>query len=172
METPIDSLNKWANKNLDVQQMSFSSDTLKIMSADFYFYYPFGKYDKIDSICSKYPDLKLVIEEDTTGIAPARLFRMTSKNNFIKFIKDSDTKRIEIVYAKILDDTVSLLKNTKVGQKKEEFLRTLFTKPVRLKKINNIKVISALEGINHNYHFDKEVLTSIIMDTDYLVHKF
>ncbi|PYF74191.1 hypothetical protein B0O44_104362 [Pedobacter nutrimenti] len=67
---------------------------------------------------------------------------------------------------------ISLLKNTKVGQNKEEFLRKLFTKPVRLKKINNIKVISALEGINHNYHFDKDVLTSIIMDTDYLVHKF
>jgi hypothetical protein len=172
MEIPIDSLHKWADKNLKVKQLSFSGDTLKIMSADFYFYYPFGEYDKIDSISLKYPKLKLVIDQDTTQGELIKLYKMTSKDNFIKFVKNSDTKHIEIIYAKILDDTVPLLRGIKIGQKKEEFLKRFFIKPIRLKRVNNIKVISALEGINHNYHFDKDVLTSIVMDTDYLFYKF
>lgn len=97
---------------------------------------------------------------------------MTYNKNFIKFVKNSDTKQIEIIYAKLLDSSIVLLRGVKVGLRKDVFFSKLFTKPVNLNKINNVKIISALYGINHTYHFKGDTISSIIMDTDYLFYKF
>jgi len=171
-ETNIDSLRKWVHQNLETQSIEVEGDTLKLMSADFYFYYPFGEYGSIDSIQSKYPRLKLQTVIDTSQGVSLDLYKMTFNQNFAKFIKNSDTKKIEIVYAKILDSNIVLLRGVRVGLRKDVFFSKLFNKPVHLNKINNVKIISALEGINHNYHFNLDTISSIVMDTDYLFYKF
>ncbi|PTT03452.1 hypothetical protein DBR11_02115 [Pedobacter sp. HMWF019] len=171
-ETNIDSLRKWVHKSLETQSLDFDGDTLKFMSADFYFYYPFGEYDSIDSIQSKYPRLKLQTVIDTSQGVSLDLYKMTYNQNFIKFVKNSDTKKIEIIYAKILDSSIVFLRGVRVGLRRDVFFSKLFNKPVHLNKINNVKIISALEGINHNYHFNSDTISSIVMDTDYLFYKF
>ena len=171
-ETNIDSLEKWVHENLATKSIEVEGDTLKLMSADFYFYYPFGEYDSIDSIQSKYPRLKLETVIDTSRGLSQKLYRMTYNKSFIKFIKEDETKKIEIIYAKILDSSIVLLRDVRVGLKKDVFFSKLFNKPVHLNKINNVKIISALEGINHNYHFNRDTISSIVMDTDYLLYKF
>ena len=171
-ETNIDSLRKWVHQNLETQSIEVEGDTLKLISADFYFYYPFGKYDNISSIQSNYPFLKLQMQVDTTLGYADNLYKLTFKNSFIKFIKNDDTKRMEIVYAKILDGRLVSLRGLRVGLRKETFLKSFFSKQVYINKINNIKIISALDGINHNYHFDADTLASIIIDTDYQCYKF
>jgi hypothetical protein len=171
-ETNTDSLRKWVHQNLETQSIEVEGDTLKLISADFYFYYPFGEYDSIDSIQSKYPRLKLQTVIDTSQGVSLDLYKMTYNQNFAKFIKNSDTKKIEIVYAKVLDRNIVLLRGVRVGLRKDVFFSKLFNKPVHLNKINNVKIISALEGINHNYHFNRDTISSIGMDTDYLLYKF
>lgn len=171
-ETPLDSLNKWVKKDLEVQEIKVTGDTLKLISEDFYFYYPFGKYKYIDSIRLKYPLFKFNLEIDTTQGQKDKLYRMVYKDSFVKFAKSDETGRIEIVYARILDNNIVALRGLRVGLTKDVFFEKLFDRSVKLDKINNVKIISALDGIWHYYHFNRDTISSIILNTDYTYYKY
>lgn len=166
----IDSLAKVARPDLGIQNLKFVGDTLRFLSSSFFFYYPFGKFSDIQSLLKKYPMLKMEVVSDTGS--SENLYRTSFKGSFIKFVVNDDTERIEIVYGKIQDENIVFTNGFKVGLGRDEFLSKLFNGPVNLKGIKNIKIISALDGIFHNYHFENEKITTMEMDTDYLYSKF
>jgi len=97
-ETKIDSLYKWAKRDFDIQDIKINGDSLIFHSAGWFFYYPMGKYNNIESVRSKYTFFKVEVQPDTAEYEPSKLYRMTFKDSFVKFVKSDDTERIEVVY--------------------------------------------------------------------------
>lgn len=171
-QTPVDSLNKWGKKELDIQYMEIKGDTLKFMSAGWFFYYPFGKYDAMDPIRSKYPFFKFKIEADTAKYDPVKFYRMSFKDSFVKFLKNDDTGKMEIVYGKIINDEIVLDNGFKIGLNKDLFFKYFFKNPAHLENIKYVKIDSILEGMFYTFYFENDTISSITIDTDYQLYKF
>ena len=103
---------------------------------------------------------------------PICIYKTNFKNSHLKFLINSDTKRLEIVYGKILDKDIVFTNGFRVGLGKDKFFNKIFSHAVHLEKVNNVKSISTLEGISHTYHFERDTVSYIEMNTDYLVSEF
>ncbi|WP_316788845.1 hypothetical protein [Pedobacter frigoris] len=169
----VDSLPGWGNKNLnmDIQQVEFHRDTLSFVTTGWFFYYPYGKHATIASFRKAYPQFTVIEEKASLNNDAMLLYRVKQKNSFVKLIYQPDTERMEIVSAKINDTEFTFKNGVKIGMQKEDFIKEFFSHPFSLKGYNHIKIISALDGINHNYHFEDNTLRSIELKTDYMFNQ-
>jgi hypothetical protein len=165
-----DSLQSFAKKKLELNELHIKKDTLEIVSTMAFLYYPFGKFKTFDSLRHSLIIFKDSLEVDSLN---NKLHRMTFKNSFLKFYFDDDKKAFEIVSGEIRDQNIILLNNIRVGITKIDFINIFFNgiASKQVEGIKIIKIISGLEGIIHYYNFNNDILTSIKLDTDYLLNK-
>lgn len=154
-----------------VENIKINKDTLSFVSVGWFYYYPLGKFDKIEDVQKDYPIFSLKIEDIKEENETNRLYRMIFKQSFIKLFYQPDTELMEIVSGKIQDKEIEFVDGIRVGVTKEKFLATLFNEKVDLKEIQVFRIYSALDGINHTYSFDKNILKTIFLDTDYMLPK-
>lgn len=171
-QTSVDSLLvSFKSDANDVSQFSVTGDTLCLVTDGFYWMYPFGKFKSIETFQKKYPELKFVVDKNGDAEDTSYLYKTSFKNNFLKIFLDKETNAVEIIAAKILTDDIVFAKGERIGMEKTDFLNIFFRKPVVLDEINNIKVIGAVSNTVNLYHFDHNVLSSISIDTDYILPK-
>ena len=140
-----------------------SGDTLILVSTDKFLYYPFGVYNDLKKLKNQY--LNLYKEKGGESY-------LANRDSYVKFFYDEDKKAFEIVYAKISDPSFKLVNGTRTGMtKKELFDKYFLTPPGNMDKIKILELQSGLMGIWHYYQFDKDVLASFVLDTDYQLDK-
>lgn len=169
-----DSLQSFAKKELELNELHIKKDTLEIVSAASVLYYPFGKFKTLGSLNQALKIFKDSLEIDKSDASSRnKLYRMTYKNSFLKFFYDDEKKTYEIVSGQIRNHEVILVNNIRIGITKTDFINIFFNgvSPEQLKGIKVIKMVSALEGIFDYYYFNNDILTSIKLDTDYLFNK-
>jgi len=156
--------------------ITFRKDTLAIVSRGWFFYYPFGKFQRSKDLNNINPVLRLKIEHENAtkpNNYAVDLYRLYYENSFVKFIYQPETKRYEIVSGSIVNPEIALNNGVKTGMTKTDFLNIYFPIDAQ-KKIGNvdvIKFISALDGIFHYYIFKDDKLVEIDFNTDYQVNK-
>ncbi len=171
---PIDSLKKWALKdigfdNIDgAEVIKINKDTLKIISTAKFIYYPLGQFSNIQSLELKYPILKI---EKSSDNEMEELFKTSYKHSSFKFVLDKETNYLEIVFARILDEDIKFKNGIQVGMDIDSLYCKIFSKPIKLDQVKKIKIISALDGINHLYELNNGKIDQIIIDSDYLYNK-
>jgi hypothetical protein len=140
-----------------------SGDTLTLVSTDKLLYYPFGVFDNVKKLKGQYQTLY----KEKGGQS-----YLVNADSYVKFFYDDDKKAFEIVFARITNSNFKLTNGTKTGMTKKELFEKFFvTSPAILDKIKILELESALTGIWHYYQFDKDVLTSFRLDTDYQLDK-
>jgi hypothetical protein len=167
-----ETLEKSAKKDLQLVELSIQKDTLNIVSTSSFIFYPLGKFIAIEKIRQSNPQFATVIEHDKND-KKAKLYRLSSKNSFVKFFKDPNKATLEIVSGKIINPEIMLKNGIRVGMSKINFFNLFFNKMTE-HQVNNIKVvklISALNGITHVYTFENEKLNRLAFDTDYTFDK-
>lgn len=177
----INDIDTFTINDFELYNTHIKGDSLEIDGSSTFIFLPFGEFNNVSSFSAKYKNLKFEassssVYEDASYTID--LFRFSSKNSYVKFLLDrvSDlaedpTERLEIVYAKIVDDEIPLAYNIKVGMTRVEFLKKITTKidSLNLESINVYELM--VDGIWHYYTFKNDILTSIILDTDYQVDK-
>jgi hypothetical protein len=161
--TSSDDIRKKIRPTFDLTDYRLAGDTLTLVSTDKFLYYPFGVFDNVKKLKEKYQSLY----KEKGGES-----YLVNADSYVKFFYDVDKKAFEIVYARITNSLFTLTNGTKSGiTKKELFDKFFVTPPDNLDKIKVLELQSGLMGIWHYYHFDKDVLTSLILDTDYQIDK-
>lgn len=168
----MDTLEKSAKTNLKLVELSIQKDTLNIVSTSSFLFYPLGKFTKIEKISQSNPQFTTVIEHDKND-KKAKLYRLSSKNSFVKFFKDPNNATLEIVSGKIINSEIMLENGIRVGMSKIDFFNLFFNKLTehQIDNINTVKLISALNGITHVYIFEKKLLKRLEFNTDYMYNK-
>ena len=95
------------------------------------------------------------------------------KGNTFVFVKLNDESsmddRVKIVFARILNNGVSLMNDIRVGMSQEEFLNKFDISNEKTAKTNTIVLERIVMGVWQYYYFDQNKrLDSIIMKTDYV----
>jgi len=76
---------------------------------------------------------------------------------------------VKIVFARILNNGVSLMNDIRVGMSQEEFLNKFDISSEKTAKTNTIVLERIVMGVWQYYYFDQNKrLDSIIMKTDYV----
>lgn len=144
-----------------------NAKTLSICCAGDKFSNIFGSLEK-DSLLSKYPYFEL---RGATYKSFGETFKVTKyfyKGSFIKTFFYKHANSLEIVCAKIVDDSIEIKNHIKIGFPKKQFLNMLFDKHDvdYLAKYDTINIGDDETGeMNYYYIFKKEKLTKIIIDT-------
>ncbi len=170
----FESLEKTAKKELEMIEMAFKKDTLSIVSASWFFYYPFGKFNSIVDFKKHNNSFDEVIVYDKSDSTDDHLYRVIREDSFVKLIKSSDTEKLEIVSGSITNKKIILANGVRIGMHKKPFLEKLFNKLPYSKEIDEIKVVEIISGLNgiwHYYDFNNDILERIRFDTDYLISK-
>ena len=77
--------------------------------------------------------------------------------------------RVKIVFARILNNGVSLMNGIRVGMSQEEFLNKFNISSEKIANTNTIVLERIVMGVWQYYYFDQNKrLDSIIMKTDYV----
>lgn len=95
------------------------------------------------------------------------------KGNTFVFVKLNDESsmddRVKIVFARILNNGVSLMNGIRVGMSQEEFLNKFNISSEKIANTNTIVLERIVMGVWQYYYFDQNKrLDSIIMKTDYV----
>ena len=95
------------------------------------------------------------------------------KGNTFVFVKLNDESsmddRVKIVFARILNNGVSLMNGIRVGMSQEEFLNKFNIPSEKIANTNTIVLERIVMGVWQYYYFDQNKrLDSIIMKTDYV----
>ncbi|MCO5936215.1 hypothetical protein NAF17_11765 [Mucilaginibacter sp. RB4R14] len=156
-------------QDVEIPEMLFNADTLKIVTGISHLYYPFGRHGNIQEIKKAITNkvvkdihLSNIGAQDSTSIT-----QITTSKSIVKFYKSDETNYQEIISADIRDSNFHFLNNIRVGMSKDELLKILFNKPPAV-TVNTIKLISILDGIQHYYIFKDDKLIEIKMVTDYM----
>ena len=158
-----DDIRKKIRPTFDLTDYSLSGDTLVLVSTDKFLYYPFGVFDNVKDLAGKYQSLYKA--------KPGESY-LVDADSYVKFFYDDDKKAFEVVYARITNSVFALTNGTKIGMTKKELFDKFFvTPPDIFDKIKVLELQSGLMGIWHYYHFDKGVLISLVLDTDYQMDK-
>lgn len=155
--------------DFDIVEFNIIGDTLKIVSTSDFLYYPFGVFKNEKEFSNQY----LFMSEAVDCIGLYRLFRFSYKESSAKFWFNEETGRLELVSAKVIDNSVVLNNEVKIGISKSDFIE-LFTKEIKYEQIKEVKVIELISGVLgcwHYYNFENEVLTSFYFNTDYQFDK-
>ena len=158
---------------IEIEQIRINKDTLIMYTLDTFVTYPFGIYKSISEINTSLKGEKKIISRES-GLTT--IDSVVYDNNLIVFIKANDPSDlyynyVEIVYAKLQNDQISLKKNIRIGMSQQEFLGE-FNYVVSETEFPNIRIIlleRMLAGVWQYYYFDQNKrLDSIIMKTDYV----
>ncbi len=89
---------------------------------------------------------------------------------FVKLNDESSMDdRVKIVFARILNNGVSLMNGIRVGMSQEEFLNKFNISSEKIANTNTIVLERIVMGVWQYYYFDQNKrLDSIIMKTDYV----
>jgi hypothetical protein len=163
-------LQKKAKKGLELIEIQLKKDTLELISTADFLYYPFGRFDSIsdfiqqNDFLQKYHQEKTIESNDNIN-----MFKLIYKDNFLVIFKSPDSKRIEIIKARISDPNINLVNKLKAGINKEDFLNIFFNNVdgATIQNISVIKFISGLTGVWNNYYFENNKLSYYTFDTDY-----
>ena len=159
--------------SIKIEQIRISSDTLIMYTLDTFITYPFGVYKSISEINTSFKGEKKIISRES-GLTT--IDSVVYGNNLIVFIKANDPSDlyynyVEIVYAKLQNNQISLKKNIRIGMSQQEFFGE-FNYVVSETEFPNIRIIlleRMLAGMWQYYYFDQNKrLDSIIMKTDYV----
>ena len=159
--------------SIKIEQIRISSDTLIMYTLDTFITYPFGVYKSISEINTSFKGEKKIISRES-GLTT--IDSVVYGNNLIVFIKANDPSDlyynyVEIVYAKLQNNQISLKKNIRIGMSQQEFLGE-FNYVVSETESPNIRIIlleRMLAGMWQYYYFDQNKrLDSIVMKTDYV----
>lgn len=161
--------------NLKYDKYVIEKDTLIISSDDDFLDYPFGCFKQVSDLSHRLNYLKHKQEVYQEYGEEVKLERFYSDNSFIKFYlveRFIDNKtRYEIVSARIFDEEIILSNGIHVGITRSDFFSSL---PESIKGdmsgIRVVKIFWDVLGITH-YYYISNTLTSIIIDTDFLVNK-
>ena len=158
---------------IEIEQIRINKDTLIMYTLDTFVTYPFGIYKSISEINTSFKGEKKIISRES-GLTT--IDTVVYDNNLIVFIKANDPSDlyynyVEIVYAKLQNNQISLKKNIRIGMSQQEFLGE-FNYVVSETESPNIRIIlleRMLAGMWQYYYFDQNKrLDSIIMKTDYV----
>lgn len=160
---------------INVDDYEIIKDTLRIISTSKFLYYPFGIHNDTKEFIKHHPFLHDFVEpitfaSDDSGII-TNLYCFNFKNSQISFLLDSQTKNLELVSAKILDQEIVINSQINIGVSKNKFITGLNDK-IAIEKIENVKVIelvSGLTGIWQYYTFNDDKLSSVTIITDYQI---
>ncbi|NOS94399.1 MAG: hypothetical protein HOP30_20995 [Cyclobacteriaceae bacterium] len=153
-----------AKESLELNDYNFTDDTLKLVASTKFLYYPFGEFHHVKELKKNFINVQYTEKEGLPYVIAA--------NSYIKFFYDVDKDSFELVYAKISNPNFVMTNGIKIGMTKKELFDTYFTEAID--KMDSIKVLtveSALVGIWHYYTFEKNILVSICLDTDYQLNK-
>lgn len=167
-----DSLAVFFKKQYEVEYFKAGKDTLELVLGSDIPYYPFGHCQNVGCVKSRLPNFVFRAERDTTN-EPVELQRGAFKNSFIKLMYDPEKKHMQVVSGKINDSEVVLFNDIRTGMAEEIFL-ALFIKNssfTKGKRPGVIRLTSVVNGISHFYTFDKNILKSVIFQTDYALNK-
>jgi hypothetical protein len=140
-----------------------STDTLTLISTSDFLYYPFGVFNDVNALKKEYPKLFNYKNEFPY---------LSSGDSYVKFFFNDDKRRLETVYARIINPEIRLRNGIVTGMSKDEVLTKFFnSKPDNTDDLKVLKLESGLLGMWHYYTFDKNVLKSIYFDTDYQLDK-
>ena len=158
---------------IEIEQIRINKDTLIMYTLDTFVTYPFGIYKSISEINTSLKGEKKIISRES-GLTT--IDTVVYDNNLIVFIKANDPSDlyynyVEIVYAKLQNNQISLKKNIRIGMSQQEFLGE-FNYVVSETEFPNIRIIlleRMLAGVWQYYYFDQNKrLDSIIIKTDYV----
>jgi len=158
-----------AQPNINIEKVydyAIKNDTLWIASGDKFLYYPFGIYKNIDELAVVYSFMNRKSLLNNNRLLDNLYF---NRSSIVTMLDTDDSKKIEIVYAKILDSNIVLSNGIKVGLDKSGFLN-YFSIPLQKSEWDKIHIVvleSALTGIWHYYYFSNDKLDSILFRTDY-----
>ncbi|MEJ8757135.1 hypothetical protein WG947_09020 [Pontibacter sp. H259] len=159
-----------------------STDTFKLVSHSWYFYYPFGKFSTPEELKSHYSN-RFSIEEEisSSGSDPSgevALYRLKLEKGFVKFYhttleEGSENNDIALISANITEPSIQMTNGLKVGKTRDEVKAILFNKgePENIRNYNNLQIATASDGVWVNLSFEKDRLSRIFIDTDYLLNK-
>ena len=138
---------KHVKKNSDVSVIHFKNDTVEIVSANPFFYYPFGEFKSINEFelnnkIWHFNSKKLASNRDSTI-----MYKFGYKNSYLNIIYSSDTRFVEIVKATVADKEIAVGNNIKIGMTKKDFL-ALFFNDVQNDPVPNVTVIKFISALD------------------------
>jgi len=160
----LDDIKSKARPTLELYDYKITGDTLTLIASTKFLYYPFGIFTNAKDLKKKFANIEYKEEGEISYLIYA--------DNYVKFFYDVDKRKYEIVYARISSPNFALTNGTKTGMTKKELFGKYFFEPVdKMDKIKFLKLESMLTGIWHYYKFDKDILLSFYLDTDYQIDK-
>jgi len=166
----VKNLRAHAYKKWDLDEINIDKDTLKFVSPDDFFYYPFGKYSNVQAFALHNqiwgrPVIKTYTRPDET-----KLYIFTHLNSSLSVLRNPETGLIELFNARIANKDVRFVQPIAVGMDELNFLQ-IFFKGITQSSINGIKMVkveSAITGIWNRYFFTNDRLDHVTFDTDYV----
>jgi len=151
----------------EIDHIDVINDTLKVLSEDLFFYYPFGKCVTIKSFLKSNP--KWAIKQKKLVDSSIILYKLFYHGSNLSIIRSDDSKLVEIVNVSITDDGISLSNGIHVGMSKNEFFKLFFpsVNKYSIKEISTVKVKSSVDGIWNDYYFKADTLNNISFKTDF-----
>lgn len=167
------------NRDTDLIESKIIGDTLCIVSTSPFLYYPLGVYNSIDNFSKNYG---LTMDEKTeydysyndSTTDKTVIYRLSFGNSFIKFLKDDEKNKLEIVSGKVKNKEIYLTNGITIRINiSNNFIKKFITdiNSDQIKSINIVKMVSGLTGIWHYYFFKGDTLNYFYFDTDYQVTK-
>ncbi|MBC5994337.1 hypothetical protein [Pontibacter cellulosilyticus] len=159
-----------------------SADTFKLLSHNWYFWWPYGKFTTPEELKSHYTDRFSIEEEislsNSSPTGHVTLYRLKMNNGFVKFLhttwdEESGNNDMAIVSAKITDPTLEMTNGLKVGLTRDEVKEILFSKgePTNIRDYKNVQIETVLTGVWVHLNFESDRLKRIVIDTDYQLNK-
>ena len=164
--------NAKTTKDFGIVKLKKKQDTIIIVCTGWFFYYPFGKNSNLKELTDQVNSSEMKMEYSKSYDNDFELFRFSQKNSYLKFTKEAETGKLEIVAGRIVDPGLRLVNGVRVGMKKEDFVHLYFNDSNnQFAYVHVIEFISALDGIWHYYTFKDDTLSEIRFDTDYQLNK-
>jgi hypothetical protein len=169
---------KYSMDTLAFDEWKVNNDTLEIFSEDVFLDFPFGKYNKLSNLMSRFKGFGYKEEFSNYGSNDQiKLNRFFIGNSYLKFAllegSYDQVKRFQIVSAKIYDKDIILSKGVHIEMTKKEFFSKLIGSTIHcnLLDIAVVRLRWDIVGVWHYYNFTGDTLASITIDTDYLLNK-
>lgn len=162
-------MEKSPQNDVDVAEVLFNYDTLKIVLTADCMYYPFGKHTDINFIAEQVTNSKIenIYLTEKNNNDSSKAIRINTAKSQMTFYFDEEQNKQQIVSAHILDTNFHFKNKIRLGMKKQDFMNMFFSKPLNPPS-SIIKLISTVDGINHYYYFNDDKLAEIRMTTDYI----
>jgi len=156
----------------EVSRIETKYDTLKIVTTDNFAYFPFGRFNNLNSLISKQPyfNISKKIFHPYNDSETDTLYNLKYLESKITLIYDREQKLFQITSGIIVDEKIRFENDIRIGDSKNSLLEKFIPKkPSNSGSINVIEIISALTGIWHYYTLKNNILVSVELVTDYQI---